>query len=143
MGNLILYYGDSLEIKRIVKKYQDDYQARIYKIESVKKVSFLDKIKSVYMGENIPVKRCTINLSNYDTIIVVSGLWFNKIPVPVVRFLEQQTGKIKKVIYVLYNRSNEDYANEFNKMDRILNLRREKSYFITFKGKEMNVRVYQ
>ena len=31
----------------------------------------------------------------------------------------------------------------FDEMDKILNLRRDKSYFITLSKKEINVRVYQ
>ncbi len=143
MGNLVLYYGKNKNIRKIVSKYQEMYQAECMEIETVNEVSFIDKVKSVYANLNIPVKRSQFNLNNFDMIILVSELWFSSTPTPVIRFLEQQTGKIKKIIYVLYNKNKEDKAKEFDKMDKILNLRREKSYFVSIVKNDIHVRVYQ
>ena len=100
MGNIVLYYGTSKELKRIVHKYQEMYQASLYEIETIKKVTFFDKFKSVYSNLNIPIKRCQLNLSNYKTVILVTELWYDRVPLPVLRFLEQQTGNIKNVMYI-------------------------------------------
>lgn len=139
MGNLIVYYSKNKDILKIVKKFIDLYNATTYEIETLEKVSFMQKLK----GENVSIKRCNLNLLNYQNIILISPLWFDKVPTPVIRFLEQATGHINNIIYVLYNNNKEDHAKEFDKMDKILNLRRDKSYFVSINKKDIHVRVYQ
>lgn len=139
MGNLIVYYSKNKDILKIVKKFIDLYNATTYEIETLEKVSFIKKLK----GENVNIKRCNLNLLNYQNIILISPLWFDKVPTPVIRFLEQATGHINNIIYVLYNNNKEDHAKEFDKMDKILNLRRSKSYFVSINKKDIHVRVYQ
>lgn len=139
MGNLIVYYSKNKDILKIVKKFIDLYNATTYEIETLEKVSFIKKLK----GENVNIKRCNLNLLNYQNIILISPLWFDKVPTPVIRFLEQATGHINNIIYVLYNNNKEDHAKEFDKMDKILNLRRDKSYFVSINKKDIHVRVYQ
>ena len=82
-------------------------------------------------------------IKNKIFIILISNLWFNKIPNPVIRFLEINTGNINNIVYVLYNDNKEDHPEEFDKMDKILNLRRDKSYFVSLDKKDIHVRVYQ
>ena len=139
MGNLIVYYSKNKDILKIVNKFIDLYNATTYEIETLEKVSFIKKLK----GENVNIKRCNLNLLNYQNIILISPLWFDKVPTPVIRFLEQATGHINNIIYVLYNNNKEDHAKEFDKMDKILNLRRDKSYFVSINKKDIHVRVYQ
>lgn len=139
MGNLIVYYSKNKDILKIVKKFIDLYNATTYEIETLEKVSFMQKLK----GENVSIKRCNLNLLSYQNIILISPLWFDKVPTPVIRFLEQATGHINNIIYVLYNNNKEDHAKEFDKMDKILNLRRDKSYFVSINKKDIHVRVYQ
>ena len=137
--NLVVYFDNSEDVLRIVSKYIKDYSADVYKIETNEKINFLTKYKN-----NIStIKRCNLNLIKYDEIIIVSPLWHNELPSPVIRFLEQMTGRIKNVTYVLYNYNKEDKPKEFEKMDRILNLKRKKSFFVTLNKKEINFRVYQ
>lgn len=139
MGNLIVYYSKNKDILKIVNKFIDLYNATTYEIETLEKVSFMQKLK----GENVSIKRCNLNLLSYQNIILISPLWFDKVPTPVIRFLEQATGHINNIIYVLYNNNKEDHAKEFDKMDKILNLRRSKSYFVSINKKDIHVRVYQ
>ena len=139
MGNLIVYYSKNKDILKIVNKFIDLYNATTYEIETLEKVSFIKKLK----GENVSIKRCNLNLLSYQNIILISPLWFDKVPTPVIRFLEQATGHINNIIYVLYNNNKEDHAKEFDKMDKILNLRRDKSYFVSINKKDIHVRVYQ
>lgn len=139
MGNLIVYYSKNKDILKIVNKFIDLYNATTYEIETLEKVSFMQKLK----GENVSIKRCNLNLLSYQNIILISPLWFDKVPTPVIRFLEQATGHINNIIYVLYNNNKEDHAKEFDKMDKILNLRRDKSYFVSINKKDIHVRVYQ
>lgn len=143
MGNLIVFYGNDKDILKIVGKYKEEYNASVYKIETVKNVSFFDKIKSSYNGKILNIKRCNLNLLNYQNIILISPLWFDKVPSPVTRFLEIEAGRINNIIYFLYNNNKEDKQEEFDKMDKILNLRREKSYFVSVNKKDIHVRVYQ
>ena len=137
--NLIVYYGREKDISRIVSHYKKEYQANVYEIETSKNVNFFTK----FTNSNVPIKRCNLNLKNYQNVIVISPLWFNKIPSPVIRFLEQATGHINNIIYVLYNYNKEDKQQEFDKMDKILNLRRDRSYFVSLDRKEIHLRVYQ
>lgn len=139
MGNLVVFYEKNKDILKIVAKYKEMYNASIYEIQTTSNVGFLTKLK----GDNVSIKRCPLNLKNYQNIILISPLWFNKVPVPVIRFLEQATGKINNIIYVLYNDNKEDHAKEFDKMDKIINLRRDKSYFVSVHKKDIHVRVYQ
>ena len=139
MNNLIVYYSKNKDILKIVNKFIDLYNATTYEIETIEKVSFMQKLK----GENVSIKRCNLNLLSYQNIILISPLWFDKVPTPVIRFLEQATGHINNIIYVLYNNNKEDHAEEFTKMDKILNLRRDKSYFVSINKKDIHVRVYQ
>ena len=137
--NLIVYYSKDKDIFKIVSKYQNDYQANVYEIETLDKINYLTK----FFNNKVNIKKCQLNLLKYDNIILISPLWFNKVPSPVIRFLEQATGRINNIIYVLYNNNKNDKAREFDKMDKILNLRRNKSYFVSLNKKEINVRVYQ
>lgn len=141
--NLIVYYGQNKNILKIVSKYKELYKANTYQIETINNISFIDKLKSTYLGSKLNIKRNNINLHEYKNIILISNLWFNKIPNPVIRFLEINTGNINNIIYVLYNNNKEDHEEEFNKMDKILNLRRDKSYFVSLNKKDIHVRVYQ
>ena len=137
--NLVIYYDKSKIIKNIALKYQQEYNASLYEIEVNENVNIFTKLQN----KTVSIKRCNLNLSNYDNIILVSPLWFNKVPSPVIRFLEQSTGIIKNITYVLYNYNKDDKPKEFDKMDKILNLRRNRSYFVTVDKKEIHVRVYQ
>ena len=139
MGNLVVFFGRNRSILNIVSKYKNVYKASLYEIEIKEEISFLDKL----LNKKINIEKCNINLNNYENIILVTSLWFNKIPSPVIRFLEQSTGKINNIIYVLYNNNKEDYPKEFDKMDRILNLRRKNSYFVSIDKNDIHVRVYQ
>ena len=137
--NLVIYFDNSKDILNIVEKFRKENKADVYKIETIYKVDFLTKLKN----EKVAIERCNINLLNYNNIFLISPMWHNEVPGPVMRFLEQSVGKIRNITYVLYNNNKEDKPKEFDKMDRILNLRRTKSYFVTINRKEINVRVYQ
>lgn len=137
--NLVIYYGRSKDILNIVSKFKKDYNASLYEIETLTPVNFITKLKN----ESVSIKRCPLNLGEFDNIVLVSELWHDKVPNPVIRFLEQMAGRIKNITYVLYNNNKEDKPLEFDKMDKILNLRRSKSFFVTLYKKEIHVRVYQ
>lgn len=137
--NLIVYYEKNKDILNIVSKFKNDYSADTYEIQTLNSVGFIDKLKN----NRLPIKRCNLNLLNYENVILITSLWHNVVPSPVIRFLEQSTGRIKKITYVLYNGNKEDKPREFEKMDKILNLRRDKSYFVSLNKKEITVRVYQ
>lgn len=137
--NLIVYYSKDKDILKIVSKYQKDYEAQVYGIEVNQKINFLTK----FLNKPVNIKKCSLNLLNFDNIILISPLWFNKVPSPVLRFLEQATGHVNQITYILYNNNKDDQPQEFDKMDKILNLRRDKSYFVNLNKKEIYVRVYQ
>ena len=137
--NLVVYYSKDKDVLKIVSKYQKDYNASVYEIETIENINFLTKLTN----KRINIKKCPFNLLKFENIILISPLWFNKVPNPVIRFLEQATGHINNIIYVLYNNNKEDKPSEFDKVDKILNLRRDKSYFVKLNKKEINVRVYQ
>ncbi len=143
MGNLVVFYGKSKKIQMIVSKYQEMYNARTYEIETIKKVGFWDKFQSVNFKKKIEIQRCNLNLANFEKVILISSMWYDQVPAPVLRFLEHQTGRINHILYVLYNKNRDDRPEEFDKMDKILNLRRDNSYFVTFNKKDIHVRVYQ
>lgn len=137
--NLVVFFSRKKDILRIVSQYKKEYNADIYEIESTENIGFLTKVTN----SNVSIKKCNINLNKYENVILISSLWFNKVPSPVIRFLEQATGHINNIIYVLYNNNKEDKALEFDKMDKILNLRRKKSYFVSLDKNEIHIRVYQ
>ena len=137
--NLIIFYSKEKDILRIVSQYKNTYNAEVYEIKTSINVNFWTK----YKNEEVPIEKCNINLKQFDNIILISPLWFNKIPSPVIRFLEQATGHINNIIYILYNYNKKDYPQEFSKMDKILNMRRDKSYFVSLNKKEVNIRTYQ
>ena len=137
--NLIIYYSKEKDILKIVSQYKNTYNADTYEIETSNDVNFMTK----FTNSNVPIKKCNINLKQYDNIILISPLWFNKVPSPVIRFLEQATGHINNIIYVLYNYNKNDQPKEFTKMDKILNMRRAKAYFVRINKKEINFRNYQ
>ena len=137
--NLIIYYSKEKDILKLVSQYKNTYNADTYEIETSNDVNFMTK----FTNSNVPIKKCNINLKQYDNIILISPLWFNKVPSPVIRFLEQATGHINNIIYVLYNYNKNDQPKEFTKMDKILNMRRDKAYFVRINKKEINFRNYQ
>ena len=137
--NLIIFYDHSKDILDIVNKYRKVYNATIYDIKTLESIGLKEKI----FNTKVNVARCNLNLLNYETIILISPLWFNKIPSPVIKFLEESTGKINNIIYLLYNYNKKDCPKEFEKLDKILNLRRNRSYFVSLAKKEIHVRVYQ
>ena len=139
MKNLVVFFDKNKDILRIVSKYREFYHADVIQIETIERIGFLDRLNN----RNLNIKRINLNLNNYQNIILVSSLWKNQIPTPVIKFLEQNTGKINNIIYVLYNKNKADKPQEFDKMDKILNLRRDKSYFINLDKKDIHIRVYQ
>ncbi len=141
MGNLIIFYDKNRNISRIVANYRKEYQARVFEILTENTYSFFDKISND--KSKVRLRNYSINLSNYDNVILITNLWHDQVPAPVLRFLEQQTGKIKNIIYVLYNKNKDDKPALFDEMDKILNLRRSKSYFVTLAKNDIHVRVYQ
>ena len=141
MGNLVIFYDKNSEIITLVNNYKKEYQASVYQIDTENKYGFFDKLSNDKSKVNL--KRCNLDLKRYSNIILITNLWHNQVPAPVLRFLEQQTGNINNIIYILYNKNKDDKPSEFEKMDRILNLRRDKSYFVTLDKKNINVRVYQ
>ena len=141
MGNLVIFYDKTKDILRIVANYRKTYQANAIEIKTTNNYGFFDKLSND--KSKVKLKKININLKNYDNIILITNLWHNEVPSPVIRFLEQQTGNINNIVYVLYNKNREDRPNEFDKMDNVLNLRREKAYFVTLSRKDIHVRVYQ
>jgi len=136
--DLIVFFDSTREIRYIVGKYQANLNGEVYKIEPTESIGFFTKLKN----DKVAIKRCNLNLAAYNSVIIITSLWYKKIPSPVLRFLEQSTGRIKNVSYVLFNNNKEDHPELFDKMDRILNLRRGKSYFVSLEKKEMHLRVY-
>lgn len=144
MANLVVFYDKNKDILRIVNKYSEMYKANVYEIKTVSDdKSFKVRFSSTYFGNKIGIRRCNLDLKKFDNIIIISSLWFNKLPSPVISFLEQATGKVNNVIYILYNNNKDDCPKEFDKMDKILNMRRDKSYFVSLNKTDMHVRVYQ
>ena len=141
MGNLVIFYDKNREVITLVNNYKKEYQASVYQIETENKYGFFDKMNND--KSKVKLKRCNLDLKRYSNIILITNLWHDQVPAPVLRFLEQQTGNINNIIYILYNKNKDDKPSEFEKMDRILNLRRDKSYFVTLDKKNINVRVYQ
>ena len=141
MGNLVIFYDKNNDIITLVNNYKKEYQASVYQIETENKYGFFDKFSND--KSKVKLKRCNLDLKRYSNIILITNLWHDQVPAPVLRFLEQQTGNINNIIYILYNKNKDDKPSEFEKMDRILNLRRDKSYFVTLDKKNINVRVYQ
>ena len=141
MGNLVIFYDRNRYVARIVSNFKKEYQANVLEIKTDNSYGFFDKLNND--KTKVRLKRVNVNLKDYDNIILITNLWHNQVPAPVLRFLEQQAGKINNIIYVLYNKNKEDKPGEFDKMDKILNLRRSKSYFVTLNRKDIHVRVYQ
>ncbi len=141
MGNLVIFYDKNNDVITLVNNYKKEYQANVYQIETENKYGFFDKLSND--KSKVKLKRCNLDLKRYSNIILITNLWHDQVPAPVLRFLEQQTGNINNIIYILYNKNKEDKPSEFEKMDKILNLRRDKSYFVTLDKKNINVRVYQ
>lgn len=78
------YTGNTFKVARHLQK---EFDADLTEIEPVKDKWYLLKIWDSLRGNQVPIKPCINDLSNYDSLIICSPVWAGRTPAAVNEYL--------------------------------------------------------
>lgn len=81
--------------------------------------------RNVMHSWDMPIKETTIDVSNYNKVIICSPIWVFGLDAPVQRFCRESNGKIKKAEYILLHHMGISFSDTANKMNALLGIHAE------------------
>jgi flavodoxin len=88
MKTLIACYSYSGNTLTVAQKLQEQINADFTRIEPVKDRWYLIKAIHAYMEKKWPINPCTIDIADYDCLIVCCPVWASRTPPGVNQYLE-------------------------------------------------------
>lgn len=135
---LVVYFSRMGYTKKIAYDYANRVGAYILELNALEKTSgtlgFWWCGRYGMLKRGMSIKDIDINIDEYRKIVIVSPIWVFSLAAPVREFINRYGSKINKVEYVLTHFMNCKFINVADKMDNILNKKRDKftSYCIRF-----------
>lgn len=135
---LVVYFSRMGYTKKIAYDYAHEVGAYILELNALEKTSgtlgFWWCGRYGMLKRGMAIKDIDINIDEYKKVVIVSPIWVFSLAAPVVEFINRYGSKINKVEYVLTHFMNCKFINVADKMDNILNKKRDKftSYCIRF-----------
>lgn len=87
MKILIAVYSYSGNTLKVARHLQKELDADLTEIVTVKDKWYLFKILDSLRGNQVPIKPCMYDLSNYDALVVCCPVWANRTPAAVNEYL--------------------------------------------------------
>ncbi len=87
MKILIACYSYSGNTLKVAQKLKNDLKADLTEIKTIKDRWYLLKVWDSLRGNQVPIKQCTSDLRNYDTLIVCCPVWAGRTPAAVNEYL--------------------------------------------------------
>ena len=104
MKKLLVFYSRRGLVKRIVDDYEFKLDTDILEIKPSKSYKGLFgfiKGRLDSLNNRIPdIQELNINLMDYDSVIIVGGVWSTNICGPILAFMNKYKGKFKNVEYI-------------------------------------------
>lgn len=135
---LVVYFSRMGYTKKIAYDYANEVGAYILELNALEKTSgtlgFWWCGRYGMLRRGMAIKDIDINIDEYKKVVIVSPIWVFSLAAPVLEFINRYGSKINKVEYVLTHFMNCKFINVADKMDNILNKKRDKftSYCIRF-----------
>lgn len=135
---LVVYFSRMGYTKKIAYDYANEVGAYILELNTLEKTNgtlgFWWCGRYGMLKRGMAIKDIDINIDEYKKVVIVSPIWVFSLAAPVLEFINRYGSKINKVEYVLTHFMNCKFINVCNKMDNILNKKRDKftSYCIRF-----------
>ena len=135
---LVVYFSRMGYTKKIAYNYANEVGAYILELNALEETSgtlgFWWCGRYGMLKRGMAIKDIDINIDEYKKVVIVSPIWVFSLAAPVVEFINRYGSKINKVEYVLTHFMNCKFINVADKMDNILNKKRDKftSYCIRF-----------
>lgn len=131
MPNLVVYFSRKGYTKKLAEEMAKRTHADLYEVKTKERIKGI--LGFWWCGRfgmhrwEMPIETVTLNLESYDTVIICSPIWVFTVCAPILAFLKQASGRVKKVEYVLVHFSNpRKYPNTIKKMDQILGVEHSK-----------------
>lgn len=126
MKSIVIYYSRTGNNRYIAKKAQKDLNCDIEELKPMVKGIFLQAM-ATFTRLAPGIKKLSINISDYDRVILVAPVWMGSIIYPVYSFLKRYRNDIKELHYITCCGSNDEdkdgkfgYVAVFNKYRSIL-----------------------
>lgn len=135
---LVVYFSRMGYTKKIAYDYANEVGAYILELNTLEETSgtlgFWWCGRYGMLKRGMAIKDIDINIDEYKKVVIVSPIWVFSLAAPMVEFINGYGSKINKVEYVLTHFMNCKFINVADKMDNILNKKRDKftSYCIRF-----------
>lgn len=135
---LVVYFSRMGYTKKIAYDYANEVGAYILELNTLEETSgtlgFWWCGRYGMLKRGMAIKDIDINIDEYKKVVIVSPVWVFSLAAPMVEFINGYGSKINKVEYVLTHFMNCKFINVADKMDNILNKKRDKftSYCIRF-----------
>ncbi|MEX2234480.1 MAG: flavodoxin domain-containing protein [Cyclobacteriaceae bacterium] len=100
MKTLIVYYSFSGNNEALAKQLQERLQCDIVKIEETKKRTKLSILWDVIFKRSARIKKITITLFAYDSIILIAPIWAGKIGTPMQSFILQEKRRLGNYSFI-------------------------------------------
>ncbi len=125
-NKLVVYFSRMGYVRKIAYQKANECGAEIYEVKSTERTD--GTLGFWWCGRfgmhrwNMPIEEITVDLTNYDEIIICSPIWVFSICGPIRTFLNQAKGKIKKVEYVFIHFTEGNYEQVALGADNLLGL---------------------
>ena len=135
---LVVYFSRMGYTKKIAYDYANEVGAFILKLNTLENTSgtlgFWWRGRYGLLKRGMAINDINISIESYKKVVIVSPIWVFNLAASVLQFINRYGSKINKVEYVLTHFMDCKFINVVDKMDNILNKKRDKftSYCIRF-----------
>ena len=135
---LVVYFSRMGYTKKIAYDYANEVGAFILKLNTLENTSgtlgFWWCGRYGLLKRGMAINDINISIESYKKVVIVSPIWVFNLAAPVLEFINRCGSKINKVEYVLTHFMDCKFINVADKMDNILNKKRDNftSYCIRF-----------
>ena len=129
MKTLVVYYSVSGNVKKAAESYAQRYGGDLLELKCLTSyrgiIGGLRGVISVIAKSNPVNEPITVDLENYDKVVVCGAVWGGSIASPVRTFLLEYGDRLKEVEYIISRGSaKNEYTEVFDEMDALCKKKR-------------------
>jgi len=100
MNTLIVYYSFTKNNELLAKQLQQQLCADIFRIETLKRRTLFSIFLDLFFKRKPSIRKHQLLLHNYDQLVFVAPIWAGKIATPLVTFLCEEKGNIRRYSFI-------------------------------------------
>ena len=143
MSRIIIFYSRTGNTQTVAEEYAGENKTAIYGIKDlVNRSGFFGIIKSAFqtvLKKATPIDEVSIDISDYNRVILCTSVWFGGIPSPVRTFITKYGQLINKVEFIVTHKNEKkDYRKTMKEMDKLMGKVHVREAQVLITGKQKN-----